>query len=54
MQKQWPGGEEIDVLIRAHAQVERQDHGGFMLACVLTALFVVFVTVILLWALGVF
>jgi hypothetical protein len=50
MQKQWPSGEDLDVLIRAHARVEREDHGGFLLACVLAALFVVFVAVILLWA----
>jgi hypothetical protein len=53
MQKRWPCGEDIDVLIREHARAEREDHGGFMLAGVLAALFLSFVTVILLWVLGV-
>jgi uncharacterized membrane protein len=53
MAKRWPCGEDIDVLIREHAQAEREDHGGVMLTGVLAALFVSFVTVILLWALGV-
>jgi hypothetical protein len=33
--------------------MEREDHGAFMLACVLTALCVSVVTVVLLWKLGV-
>jgi hypothetical protein len=53
MQKRWPCGEDIDVLFREHARVEREDHGAFMLAHVLAALFGFFVVVILLWALGV-
>jgi hypothetical protein len=39
MAKQWPGGEDIDVLIREHARVEREDHGGFMLAFSISSLF---------------
>ena len=51
MAKQWPCGEDIEVLFREHAQGEREDHGAFMLAGVLAALFLSFVTVILLWVL---